>query len=180
MSTKATLYDLTREGVEILDILEDALGELSPELEARLDKLMVEGPERLEAAAMVVATLKQNATACEEESERLRQRAKSFDDQAERLKIRMTACLDAAFGGKVKTSLFTLNTQKSPDHTIVELVPGTTVEMLQQERPDLVRVKMELDRVKVGQMYKNPETRKQLPELLLFEVKKGTRYVRIS
>jgi len=135
-----TLYDLTAEGLEIFDMLSDNLGELSPELEQRLDMLMLEGPERLEAAAMVVRTMEQNAAACENESDRLHQRAKAFEAQSDRLKKRMTLCLDSAFGGKVKTPLFTVWTQKSADRTVAELIPGITAEMLHQERPDLVRV----------------------------------------
>lgn len=174
-----TLYDLSREGLEIFDMLEDNLGELTPELEARLDKLMLEGPERLEAAAMVVRTLEHNAAACEAEADRLHQRAKALAGQTERLKKRMTLCLDQAFNGKVKTSLFTISTQKTADRTVAELVPGVTPEMLHEERPDLVRVKMELDRVRCVELFKNPETRKQLPELLLFEEREGVRHVRI-
>ena len=176
MTTKATLYDLTSEGLEIFDMLSDNLGELTPELEERLNKLMLEGPERIEAAAMVVRSLEANAAACEAESQRLRDRAKAFDAQADRLKQRMTKCLDTAFSGKVKTPLFSIWTQKSADRTVADLVPGVTAEMLHSERPDLVRVKMELDREKAVSEYKagNP-----LPELVLFEEKEGTRYVRI-
>lgn len=177
MSTKATLYDLTHEGLEIFDMLSDNLGELTPELEQRLDKLMLEGPARIEAAAMVVRTMEQNATACEEEAQRLRDRAKDFEAQADRLKKRMTACLDTAFSGKVKTPLFTVWTQKSADRIVAELVPGITPEMLQKERPDLVRVKIELNREKAVSDLKagNP-----LPELILFEEKEGSRYIRIK
>ena len=171
-----TLYDLTQEGLEIFDMLSDNLGELTPELEQRLDKLMLEGPQRMEAAAMVVRTLEQNAAACEAESDRLRQRAKSFGEQIDRLKKRMTSCLDTAFSGKVKTPLFTIWTQKSADRTIAELMPGITPEILQKERPDLVRVKMELDREKA---VTELDAGRPLPELILFERKEGTRYVRI-
>lgn len=171
-----TLYDLSREGLAIFDMLEESLGELTPELEARLDALMLEGPERLEAAAMVVRTLQSNARVCEEEAERLRQRAKAFEAQSDRLKERMTKCLDTAFGGKVKTPLFTIYTQKSADRTIAELVPGVTAEMLHEERPDLVRVKMELDRETCVAEFKAKNT---LPDLLLFEEREGTRSVRI-
>jgi hypothetical protein len=177
MSTKITLYDLTHEGLEIFDMLSDNLGELTPELEQRLDKLMLEGPARIEAAAMVVRTMEQNATACEFEAQRLRDRSKAFEAQADRLKKRMTACLDVAFSGKVKTPLFTIWTQKSADRTVAELVPGFTPEMLHAERPDLVRVKMELDREKVVSDLK---AGKPLPELILFEQKEGSRYVRIK
>ncbi len=172
-----SLYDLTSEGLQIFDMLEENLGELTPELEERLDKLMLEGPARIEAAAMVVRTLESNSAACEMEADRLRTRSKAFSEQADRLKKRMTVCLDTAFNGKVKTPLFSVWTQKSADRVVAELVPGVTPEMLAEERPDLVRVKMELDREKCVAERKagNP-----LPELLLFEDRPATRYVRIK
>lgn len=175
-----TLYDLSVEGLEIFDMLSDNLGELTPELEERLDKLMLEGPQRIEAAAMVVRTLQQNAVACEEEADRLRERAKAFGKQVERLKARMTVCLDSVFSGKVKTPLFTIHTQKSADRTIADMMPGFAPEDLYKVRPDLVRVKMDLDRIKAVELYDNPDTRKDLPELICFEEKEGTRNVRIK
>jgi Siphovirus Gp157 len=178
--SKMSLYDVSLEGLQIFDLLEESQGELTPELEARLDTLLLDGPVAIERAAMVVKTLEQNAVSCEAEVDRLRERAKSFSDQASKLKLRMTLCLDNAFNGKVKTPLFTVWTQKSADRTVAELIPGVTPEMLHEERPDLVRVKMELDREKIVGLYKNPETRKSLPELLLFEEKEGSRYVRIK
>ena len=172
-----TLYDLTKEGMEIADMLGETLGELTPELEARLDALMTEGPERIEAAAKVVRMMEADAKACEEESDRLRQRAASFAAQADRLKQRMAFCLDAAFGGKVKTALFTIWTQKSADRTVAELLPGVTPEMLQEERPDLVRVKVDLDRQKCVELFK---AHAELPEVLVFEEREGSRSVRIK
>ena len=175
---KSTLYDLSAEGLAIFDMLEESLGELTPDLEQRLDSLMLEGPERLEAAAMVVRSLEANASACEAEAQRLRDRAKAFEGQVDRLKLRMTKCLDAAFGGKVKTPLFSIWTQKSADRLIADLVPGVTPEMLYKERPDLVRVKMELNREEVVARFKAGD--RTMPELILFEEKEGSRYVRIK
>jgi hypothetical protein len=175
---KSTLYDLTSEGLAIFDMLSDNLGELTPELEERLDKLMLEGPERLEAAAMVVQTLQGNVAVCEAEADRLRQRAKAFDAQVDSLKKRMTACLDTAFNGKVKTPLFNMYTQKSADRTVADLIPGVTPEMLHAERPDLVRVKMELNREVVVAAWKAGD--RTMPELIVFEEKIGGRSIRIK
>jgi hypothetical protein len=177
-----TLYDLSREGLEIFDMLSDNLGELTPEIEQRLDKIMLEGPDKIEAAAMVVRSLEANAAACEAEAERLRNRAKAYAGQVDSLKKKMTACLDTAFNGKVKTPLFTVWTQKSPDRVVAELVPGVTPEDIAQEYPALVRVKVELDRDKCVDIFNRPLAEREglLPETILFEDRKGTRYVRIK
>lgn len=174
----STLYDLSKEGLEIFDALTDSLGELTPEFEERLDKLMLEGPQKIEAAAMAVRTLEQNAKACEEEAERLRQRAKSFDVQAGRLKQRMVAVLDTAFGGKVKTPLFSVWTQKNADRILADLIPGVTAEMLYAEAPALVRVKYELDRLECVRRFEGGD--RSMPPLLVFEEKKGERSLRIK
>jgi hypothetical protein len=173
----ATLYEITNDALSIFDQLSDNLGELTPELEARLDKLLLEGPGRIEEAAMMVRIMEASAATAEFEAERLRERAKNFQGQADRLKKRMTVALDTAFKGKIKTALFSVWTQKSKDHIVADLVPGVSAQMLHAERPDLVRVKYELDREKTVAAWKAGE---ELPELVLFEEKKGTRFTRIS
>jgi hypothetical protein len=173
----AHLYDLSQEGVMISDMLTENEGELTPEIEARLDALMIEGPERMEAAAMVVKQLEASATACEEEVKRLRERAKAFSDNAERLKKRMVIALDCAFNGKIKTPLFSIWAQSTATTTVCDLAPGATPEMLEAERPDLVRVKVELDRPAALAKFKAGE---KLPEILFFTENEPTRYVRIK
>lgn len=172
-----TLYELSLEGVQISDMLTENEGELTPEIERRLDDLMLEGPARMEAAAMVVKQLDANAMACEEEAKRLRERAKAFSANADRLKARMVIALDAAFNGKIKTPLFTIWAQNSAATTVVDLAPGFTPEMLYQEFPGLVRVKMELDRPKVLETHKAGG---KLPETIFFGENEPTRYCRIK
>jgi hypothetical protein len=178
MST--TLYDLALQGIEIEEMLFDSVGEITPEIQERLDALLESGVDKMEAAAAVIRQLELSAMVAEEEAKRLHERAKQFSAQADKLNERMTFALDKAFSGKVKTPKWTIWTQKAKDVTVAELIPGVTVEMLYKERPDLVRVKMDVDRIKIVQMYKDPETRKALPELLLFEERPGKRYTRLS
>ena len=173
---KQSIYDLTIQGLEIEQLLFDSVGEITPAIEARMDDLLAAGPEIMESAAAVVTQLQASAKVAEEESDRLRTRAKEIEAQAQKLKERMTIALDTAFGGKIKTPRWTIYTQKSADRTVAELVPGITPQLLYEERPDLVRVKMELDREKVVAEYK---AGRPLPELILFEEKPGTRSTRI-
>jgi hypothetical protein len=175
-----SIYDLSLQGLEIEELLLDSVGEITPDIQEKMDALLVSGPETMEAAAAVVTQLQMSAKMAEEESDRLRARSKEFEAQAEKLKKRMGFALDKAFGGKIKTPRWTVYMQKSADRTVADLIPGITAEMLYEERPDLVRVKMELDRVKVVALYKDPESRKQLPELILFEEREGERSVRIK
>jgi hypothetical protein len=172
-----TLYSLALDGAEIEMLLLDSLGEITPEIEEKMDALLISGADKLEAAAAVVRQLQLSAQVAQEESDRLRQRAKEFEGQADKLKERMAIALDSSFKGKIKTPKWTLWTQKTADKLVADLVPGITPEMLHAERPDLVRVKMELDRVKVIAEYK---AARPLPELILFEEREGVRHVHIK
>lgn len=172
-----TLYSLALDGIEIEQLLFDSVGEITPDIQQKMDALLESGPPMMEAAAAVVRQLQLSAQIAEDESDRLRTRAKEFEAQAAKLKERMTLALDKSFSGKIKTPKWSIWTQKSADRIVADLVPGVTAEMLHQERPDLVRVKMELDREKAVSELKNGNP---LPELILFEEKEGTRYVRIK
>lgn len=171
-----TLYEVTLEGLQIADLLTQAEGELTPDVEARLDALMKEAPERIEAAAMVVRNLEANASACKSEAARLLERAKSFETQTEKLKERMTYAVDAAFAGKVKTARFTIYTQKNPDTVAVDLLEGFTIEMIAEDCPEVVRVKREVDKRALREMFERGE---KLPEGVYVEQQQGTRSLRI-
>ena len=171
------LYDVALVGQQIQDFLEKSEGELSPEAEAIFDKLLSEGPERLEAAAMVVKQLDAYQAECKAEEARLAERRKAFEANANKLKERMRWALDAAFSGKVKTAKFTLWTQKAPDTVAVELKEGMTPELLFHEFPELVRVKYELDKIAVMDARHSGE---YLPSYIFVEEKPGSRYIRIK
>ena len=175
--TKMSLYDVAMEGMQIEDILVANEGELTPELEERLDSLLREGPKRIEAAAMVVRGLEASAKACKEEQTRLGDRAKSLENQASRLKDRITIALDAAFNGKVKTDLFTIWAQSSAETVSFDLAPEFTIDMLYEDRPGVVRVEKSLDKKKLGELHKLGEL---LPEAVVVVSNPGTRYCRIK
>ena len=176
LSKPLSLYDLTLEGVQIRDLLEANEGELTPELEARLDALMIAGPDRIEAAAMVVTHLEGAALVCEQEVLRLGARAKAFQDNAKRLKDRMAIALDLAFNGKIKTHRFTLWTQQSADHIAFDVAEGFTIDDVQHDSPGLVRVKKELDKRELADRFRDGRL---LPPSIAFERSEGKRFVRI-
>ena len=172
-----SLYDLSLEGLLIRDLLLDSEGELTPELEQRLDALMTVAPERVEAAAMVVRGLEASAAACEAEVERLAKRAQAFQNNAQQLKDRIAAVLDSAFGGKIKTNRFTVWTQQAADHIAFDVAEGFTIDDVQQDSPGLVRVKKELDKRELAERFKEG---KALPPAITFERTPGKRYTRIK
>ena len=101
----SNLMDVGIEAIAIQDALIEAQGELTPELESKLDALLANGAAALDSAAWVVRKLTADAEACKEESLRYENRAKSFMGQVDFLKGRMLFALDAAFNGKLKTEI---------------------------------------------------------------------------
>lgn len=175
--SKLTLYDISLEGMVIADIFTENEGELTPELEARLDSLMQAGPDRVEAAAMVVRHMEADADVCKAEAQRLMERAKGFENNAQRLKERITVAVDAAFSGKVKTSRFTVWTQKAADSVAFDLRKEFTLDMLEQDIPAVVRTKKELDKRALRDMY---DAGLPIPEAVFVEETQGKRYLRIK
>ena len=152
-----SLYALAEEAIEIQQILEDSAGELTPELEQRLDELMSGSEQKLESAAYVVRMLENQAEECRQEVERLLARARSFDNQGEALRQRMRVVVDSVYGGKFKSARWTLWVQKSPDVVRFEVPENVNWESLQQELPEAIRVKYDLNRTELKRMYESAE-----------------------
>lgn len=133
------LYDIAQEGLVIADLLTENEGELTPDLEKRLDELLRAGTDKLEAAERVSRNLKAEAEACAAEAKRLQQRAQSFERQRKALRTRMAIALESAFGGKIKTSLFTIWCQRTPPTMKVTVAENTDMDELRARRPDLFK-----------------------------------------
>ena len=166
------LYDIAQEGIEIQDLLTESCGELTPELEQRMDALLRAGKDKMEAAAKVARMLEVHAKACAEEAKRLSERSQALTKQAKSLKGRMAKVLQAAFDGKIKTALFTIWCQTSADRKRVAVAPGVDLKQLQARRPDLVRTEFVLDEAAVL-------AAAELPGELAIEDVPGTLFCRI-
>jgi len=175
-NTELTLYQLSLEGVMIRDLLEANEGEITPEIEERLDALMLAGPDRVEAAAMVVKGMEASADACASEAERLAKRANGFHSQATYLKSRIAMALDCAFNGKIKTDKFTCYTQAAPAHIEFGIMDGHTIDEIENSDSSCVRVKKELNRVRLKELF---EADDPLPTGITFERTPEKRSVRI-
>jgi len=173
----AALYDLALEGTALADIFAVEDVEITPELEQRLFDLMIEGPDKIEAAALAVRDLEFCEAACRMEIDRLKQRAEQFAKNADRLKAQMTLVLDKIFSGKVKTPTITIWTQKSPDTTTFDMKENFSLELLHHTHPQFVRVKLELDKAALRDASKLGDT---LPEAVSVSLNPGTRYTRIK
>ena len=178
---KLTLYEISKEGQFIQNCLIEFEGEISPELESRLDALMIAGPDKIQAAGHVLANLEYAVAARKMEAARMAESAKAMEAGIDRLKARMVAALDMAFNGKLQTDTHTYWTQKGADTYAVVL--GTdesgaevSLEELQKERPDFVRTKLELDKTAIQNAYKQEQP---LPDSIFVNPKPPSRYLRV-
>jgi hypothetical protein len=172
------LYDVPSEIASFEVEIEANAGEITPELEERWKAFVAAGKDKIEAAAMVITTLKAQAEACEAEAERLQSRAESLAKNVERLKELTIGAVDA-MGGKVKTSLFTIWTQDSASSISVEVKPGTDLAEMAEFLPGFVRTKRELDKKAILDRIKSDPTFTPA-ECLVIDQKPGTHYLRIK
>jgi hypothetical protein len=139
-----TLYEVTVEGLELEAILREAEGELTPELEARLDAFMAGGKDKIQAAACVVRSLEATADACQQEATRLIARKGSNQSQAARLKARILCAVDV-MGGKVKTPLFNISAQNAAPSITIEPAADCDLKALSAAHPGYVKTTHALD-----------------------------------
>lgn len=173
---RMSLMDIGEDALKINDVLREAEGELTLELEAALDSLLASGAQALDAAAWVVRQLTAEATLCKDEASRYAARARSADAQAEALKGRMMFAVEAAFGGKLKTERNTIWTQSSAPTVSFEVAEDADLEKIAQENGVFVRRKLELDKVALKNYW---EAGGALPAEIKVTEKPGTRYLRI-
>lgn len=138
----ASLYDLALEAKLIEDELISGDGELTPELEQRIDALLSEGPDKFDAAASVLRRLKALGEECKAESDRLSARRASFLKAHDGLKHRMLGALLIAFKGKLKTARNTFYVGRSAARRQYEC---GQLERLELNAPELVKITKALD-----------------------------------
>lgn len=170
------LYDIPMEFAALEQALVEAEGELSPELEQQFDDFLRGGKDKIEAASMVIRTLEREADACKAEATRLAERKTSHEKNADRLKKLVLIALDGAFGGKIKTPLFTIWGQTSAARQNFDLAPGCNLEELKGRVPEFVRTSYALDKDAVGTAVSGG---KPLPEEIIVSDVPGTRFLRI-
>lgn len=146
MIAEMTLVDIGMQAMRFEELLFEAQGEITPEMEERMDALLSQGKENMDAAAWVVRKLTSDAEALKAEAKRLVERAGSFERNAESLKSRMLFTLDAAFNGKLKTERNTIWAQTSADTVGFEVAADADLAEIANENSMVVRRKYELDK----------------------------------
>lgn len=174
---KPTLYEVGIEGAEIEALLIEGDGELSPELEIRLDAFLASGKDKLDGAAIVVGRLESSAAYCEIQAKRFKERAASFDNNAKALKNRILFAVDVAFAGKVKTDSFTIWGQNSAATVAFDVAPDADLAKLAETNPGIIRTTLSLDKQVLKMKHDAGE---ELPSAVTVMENPGTRYLRIK
>lgn len=170
------LYEIPRE----IEIFEDRLinngGELTPELEAEWSAFVIQGKDKLEAAAFVISSIEDDVETCKAEVDRLRKRAAAGDQNARRLKD-LTLYALKSMGGKVKTALVSLWIGRSGAQISIEAKEGTDLVELEKTHPQFVRVKREMNLDALKSCIKAGEP---IPDCVIVRHIEPTEYLRIS
>jgi hypothetical protein len=185
--------------VLLQNYLEQSAGEITPELEQQVSEFLQEAPSRIEAAAMVVKGFQGMMELCKAEEKRIAERRKSFELNADGLKRRMRVAVDSAFGGKVKTGLFTVSTQAGRqsisisklDHVPIESIPAqfTKLELNTDAVREFIKGKEDLlfEALRVLDNLEATEEKRTaaaqvlsiIPEGLSIEITQGERFLTI-
>lgn len=113
MEARLKLWEITDEIQEIGELIAEAGGELSPEMEARLDAMEGALETKVENIALFVKESEANAAAALIEANRLSGIAKRFTTKAEGLKSYLLFALRRSGRSSVKTLRVTVREQKN-------------------------------------------------------------------
>lgn len=134
-----TLYEMTAESIAIMDAIEEAGGEITPEIQGRLDALGESLPAKADAYCKLIRHFQARAAALDLEAVRLGEAAARDEKAAKRLKDHLLACMAMAGQRKVSTDLFGVSVCKNG-------VPSITWTLSPYALPvHLRRTKIELD-----------------------------------
>jgi hypothetical protein len=128
------LYETSKEIATLHDEIIDAEGELSPELEAKLDALQLAFNDKVSNIGRWTINLIRKEDILKAEIERLEKRQKVFENLRSRLKNYLMLCMQSAEKTKVEFPQFTVSVQRNPPSAEVldeAKVPGQYVKVIQ-------------------------------------------------
>ena len=144
----STLYELTEDYKQLLDMMEDP--DISEEaILNTLEFVDEEIEDKLDGYGRVIRTIEFNAENKKKEAERLLERAKSEKNRAESLKKRIEGAMLAMDKPKVKTLLFSYNIQNNAPSLDIETEQFIPEDYYIKQEPKLDR-RCLLDAIKKG------------------------------
>lgn len=121
-----TLYELQQEQLELNALLEENGGELTPEIEERLQIHDFDVNQKMESYCKAIKQYEADIEAFKSEIERLKARKDSADKAIERMKSAMVNAMTTFGLSKVEAGTFKIGTRKSQSLEVLDesLVPS--------------------------------------------------------
>ena len=115
----STLYELTSDYLELLNLLEDPDGDPQA-IEDTLEGLEYEIELKADGYAKILAQLDADASAADAEIKRLQTRKKRMRNSRDRLKKALAGAMIATGKRKIKTELFSFSIRKTPARVVID------------------------------------------------------------
>ncbi len=171
------LFEIGAEAIAIQDALYESIGELTPEIQQRIDTLLSEGADNMVAAAWIVTQLEADAELCKAEAARLKERAATIERNSESLKARMVFAVDSAFNGKLKTATRTIWAQNAAATLTIELAPDADLTKLELTDSEFVKKTLALNTTAIRNRFSAGDP---IPSAITVKENPPTRYLRIK
>lgn len=115
----ATLYELTGEYLELLEMAEDP--ETDPQaFTDTLESLDWEFEDKADGYAKIIAQMNADSAAIADEIKRLQARKKSMEGNVDRMKKSLQTAMEMTGKRKFKTALFSFGIQKNPPRVVMD------------------------------------------------------------
>lgn len=141
-----TLYELTQEFEELLEIMEDP--DVDPvTLEDTFEALGGEIEAKAEGYGKVIKQMEYNASALKTEVERLQKKKATLENNVKRMKQAMQCAMELIGKPKLDTELFTFRIQKNPAAVVMDVnyIEDVPEEYLIPQDPKIDRAKIKED-----------------------------------
>lgn len=115
----STLYELTSDYLELLNLLEDPDGDPQA-IEDTLEGLDYEIELKADGYAKIIAQLDADASAVDAETKRLQTRKRRMSNSKDRLKKALAGAMIATGKRKIKTELFSFSIRKTPARVVID------------------------------------------------------------
>lgn len=132
----ASLYQLTGEFLELLDMLEDGSDDEQVILDT-LEGIDYEVEVKAENYAKIIKELEVKSKCIKEEIQRLTARAAALENKAKMLKTNLEQCMIATGKTKFKTDLFSFGIQKNPAKLVIDNELDVPEEFLIKQEPKI-------------------------------------------
>lgn len=146
-----TLYELTNEYLQLLEMAEDP--DVDPEtLADTMEAIGGEIEDKADGYARVMKQIEANAAGIKSEIDRLTARKTSMENNIKRMKESLQAAMEATGKKKFKTALFSFNIQKNPTSLKID-DPDAVPESFLIPQPPKVDSAAIKDALKAGAVY---------------------------